>query len=344
MSITFIVGSGRCGSTLMTKLLRRHPDVLSVSEFFAALTVRRDAIPTGDIDGAGLWHILAAQDDYLDAMIRDGLRAPELCYPYDRGRFSLESGVPLISHMTLPMLTDDPDRLFDELAIEVSTWPVRPAGEQYAAFFRLLARRLRRRVVVERSGASLGLVSQLRREFPTARFVHMYRDGPDCAESMSRHVGFRLTALAMHAAQLAGVGSPAELNPETMARVPSELVQMLTPPFNARAFMAYRMPPHIFGEMWSRMLTEGIAALREIPAERQTALAFEALLSDPDQELSRLAGFFGIPADPAWLAAARQEIDPGKTRRAASTLEPEELAALRKACAAGERELRAAAV
>ena len=39
-----------------------------------------------------------------------------------------------------------------------------------------------------RSGSSLPFVSVLRQLFPEARFVLQYRDGPDCAMSMSRHV------------------------------------------------------------------------------------------------------------------------------------------------------------
>ena len=35
MELTFVVGTGRCGSTLLSRLLREHPDVLSMSEFFS---------------------------------------------------------------------------------------------------------------------------------------------------------------------------------------------------------------------------------------------------------------------------------------------------------------------
>ncbi|WP_165949916.1 sulfotransferase [Micromonospora sp. KC207] len=340
MAVTFIVGSGRCGSTLVSRLLRRHPVVLSVSEFFAALTVRRDGMPLGELDGAAFWELLSANDAYLDAMVRDGLRAPELTYPYESGRFRPETGVPMISHMTLPMLSQDPDRLFDELAAEVPAWPARPAGQQYTAFFELLADRLGRPVVVERSGASLSLVPELRRHFPGARFVHIHRGGPDCADSMSRHVGFRLTALARQAARLAGVASPAQLNPETMARVPDELVDLLVPPFDARAFHDYRIPAQVFGEMWSEMIIEGCQALRAVPAESRTALSFESLLEDPERELTRLARFLGVAADPAWLTAARAEIDPSRTRGAAR-LEPAVREALQAACEPGEKTLHA---
>ena len=39
MQLTFVVGTGRCGSTLLSRLLRGHPDVLSMSEFFSTLRI-----------------------------------------------------------------------------------------------------------------------------------------------------------------------------------------------------------------------------------------------------------------------------------------------------------------
>jgi len=56
----------------------------------------------------------------------------------------------------------------------------------FQQFFDRLAALLGRHVVVERSGGSLPVTGLLRRHFPDARFVHMCRDGPDCALSMSR--------------------------------------------------------------------------------------------------------------------------------------------------------------
>ncbi len=39
MQLTFVVGTGRCGSTLLSRLLREHRDVLSMSEFFSTLRI-----------------------------------------------------------------------------------------------------------------------------------------------------------------------------------------------------------------------------------------------------------------------------------------------------------------
>jgi len=121
VQLTFVVGTGRCGSTLLSRLLREHPGVLSMSEFFSTLRIAAASgparFPTSDMDGAQLWRLLASPFPMLDAMISDGLRTSEMLYP-DNGRFGADTGIPLVSHYILPMLGADPDWLFDELAAE----------------------------------------------------------------------------------------------------------------------------------------------------------------------------------------------------------------------------------
>jgi len=189
--LTFVVGTGRCGSTLLSRVLREHPDVLCMSEFFGILRLAgasgRSGFPVGDLTGAELWDLLARPFPMLDAMVAAGLQTAEMIYPFGTGRFEPATGVPLISHFALPMLAADPDELFGELAAEVPRWPRRPAALQYQALFGYLAGRLGRPVVVERSAASLHLVGLLHEQFPDARFVHLHRDP---AASLTRLAGF----------------------------------------------------------------------------------------------------------------------------------------------------------
>src|SRR2546430_14100761 len=104
MELTFVVGTGRCGSTLLSRLLREHPDVLSMSEFFSTLRIAAAAgparFPTGDMDGAQLWRLLASPFPLLDAVISDGFRTLEMLYP-DNGRSVRVPGIPLGLHFRL---------------------------------------------------------------------------------------------------------------------------------------------------------------------------------------------------------------------------------------------------
>ncbi|GGL80000.1 hypothetical protein GCM10010129_24530 [Streptomyces fumigatiscleroticus] len=344
MNPVFVVGTGRCGSTLLSQLLHLHPEVLSASEFLAVLkaAVRSPTLPAAPLDGAELWALLTGTVPELDALIAAGLTPPEMTYPYGTGRFTTEHGIPLICHDLLPTLTDEPDALFDRLADEVPRWPRRPAAAQYRAFLGLLARLFGRRLVVERSAASLLLVDDIDRLFPGSRIAHIHRDGPDCALSMSRHPAYRrelISALAVRDARRAGLG---DLSPAALEAALPRYRGLLGPPYDAERFRRCPLPVESFARgYWSGMIRAGTAMLARLPADRRTQLSYEDLLADPAGSLTDFARFLGVDAPASWLATAARTVDGTRAGRAAAELPPRRYAALVELCAPATRALAA---
>ncbi|MFJ8434152.1 sulfotransferase [Kitasatospora sp. NPDC094019] len=332
MSITFVVGTGRCGSTLLSRALQAHPDVLSMNEFFTSVACR-GTLGFGDreVDGREFWSILGGPVRPLDAIAASAHPMPELLYPYASGRFRPGTGVPTVSHMTLPALTDTPDALHDELADAVPAWPVRTLPDQYRALFADLQRRWNTQVVVERSGASLAFLPTLRAMFPEARFVHLSRSGPDVALSMSRHIGFRTLLLRTEAMTLLGLTSPFELGPEHIPLLPDHLAH-LAGDVDCDLVMRAPIPLAAFGAFWSHLVVQGVAELAQLPADRRMALSYEEILDDPEHHFARLAAFAGADPHPAWLRGAAASVV--RTERPPVT-DPDTL----DACAAGARAL-----
>lgn len=343
--LTFIVGTGRSGSTALSRIVRTHTGILSLNEFLTSLVAPDIAFPLEPISGDAFWKLLSDTENLMTMLFRSGVTMEEFLYPRTPGRFSRETGIPRISGMTLPHLTDDPDGLLDELERPIMMWPRRTPPEHYEALFELLRTRFEKRVVVERSGFSLPWVPCLREAFPRARFVHLHRNGPDCALSMSRHAGFRLIALRRELYRAAGVQRVVDLSPTGLppisAALPPHLAALLAPQFDPKLIWEADLPLAGFGALWSELIGAGLAALAEVPAVQRMAVAFEDILDAPDRELSRLAAFIGETAPAAWLDEARAMLDPGR-RGLARHLPPPDRVALEEACAPGMRALAAA--
>ncbi|MDO5641506.1 MAG: sulfotransferase, partial [Paracoccus sp. (in: a-proteobacteria)] len=113
MGGALLLGPARCGSTLVSRMLASHPDVLSISELFAMTGPR--AFRPQSCDGARFWQALAqplpgmsrignprtAPDEFLYHLVANPRHDPFHCPP--------------LLGITLPHLDADPDAAFDAL-------------------------------------------------------------------------------------------------------------------------------------------------------------------------------------------------------------------------------------
>lgn len=336
MRLTFIVSTGRCGSTLLSEILHRHPDILSMSEFFISMRPGTDGLPDEVINGRRFWDILSSPDPSVDSLVQDGL-APNLRYPYGTGRFNVETGVPRICHITLPALSDDPDALFTDLAREVPTWPTRASWEQIRTLFEYLAKVFDRRVIVERTAGTVMCAKWLRAHFSDARFVYLFRDGPSCALSMSQHYGVRLMAL-MEEAGILEFGKAGAAFPSTP--VDPRLLELMKPPHDIRRIMAHPAPAVVtYGKLWSRQIQTGVDALSDLDSRTLMPLSYEGMADRPSEVLAGLAEFLDVPAPPEWLAEAAKMIDSQRVSRRRGGIDGTTLAELEAACEPGVQAL-----
>ncbi|MEV6345318.1 sulfotransferase [Actinoplanes sp. NPDC051851] len=328
-----VTGTGRCGSTMVSEVLARHPEVLSVSELFTTLHV---PLVPGPVSGARFWELLCGMDPRMDALVRRRVPVRERHYPFGRGRFQPETGVPALCLLTLPHLTDDPDALYDELAAEVPRWAEAPVELHYRRLFDHLARLFGRRVIVERSGGSVRMLDRLLRIFPGARVVHLHRDGPDTALSMSRHPAFAIMAQNAELRRLLRGADPweTEPGPEDVAGLPDDLLEFLPSRFTPDV-LERTVPLARYGRLWSMLLLEAEPQFAALPPDRLLAMGYRDLVGDPVGRLTALAAFAGFDPDPAWLSEAAATIRPGRTGTAAE-LPAQQRRELRRACLVGE--------
>ncbi len=338
----FIVGTGRCGSTMLSELVRAHPTLVSVSEFFSTVSDiggrLAECLPDEPAEGSALWRLIGGPPPRLAAMLRHGVAMEEVLYRRAPGaRFTPEGGVPAILQVTLPHLFDAPEPEYDALERLVAGLPRAAAGAHYRRIFEWLAQRCGRAGWVERSGGSLRIVRRLRGAFPDARFVHLVRDGRNCALSMSRHLGFRMALVSIQLTEILGVDPWESADRALEADVPDELLPFLPERFDAAAFLRYETPLPLCGHYWAGEILAGTEELAGLGPECLLTMRYEDFLAEPRASIARLFEFLGAPVDAAWLDRMTAIVRPARSQWRA--LPSREQAALLDACTPGFRAL-----
>ena len=345
----FIVGTGRCGSTLLSNMVRQHPTCLSISEFFGVvLDVGFQIEPffsSTPINGEEFWRLVGTCYPRQTLLLRDGLMPEEAIYPFDKScRYNQQTGLPPILIIMLPHITDEPDALFDELDSWVLQRPTVSAVEHTQAMFQYLAERFGKTHWVERTGAILPLVQHLIDSFPEARFLHLVRDGRNCAISMNKQTTFRMMYIWNQHLHLLGV-DPMNMDDRTgIANLPEELRRLLPENFTAEAFWDYKIPPSVFGNLWSEMIASGLSVLRELPEERVLTLYYEDFLTNPVPQVTALAEFLDedvltTPEVKKWIQQSAEMV--GQPREKWEDLPAQEKEELHQACLPGFEVLQA---
>ncbi len=327
----FVVGSARCGSTLVSDLLRLHPDLLSLSEVFAmaGASAFRPARPTG----RRFWHALSrpsralslignpdvAPREFLYGRVTDPAHDPWLCPP--------------ILTIALPHLVAQPDALFGQLAAAVRARGRMPLADHYRALFSDLGDHLGRRIWVERSGGSLGVTATLREMFPRARFVLLLRDGAETALSMRDYPAAQVAMRLWQGGRRVGLDLLHPRRHFGRGAIWAALQRAGDTLPIGRAIL--RQPDlELAGRFWSALTIAGLNGLRGLPPGQLMVLRYETLVADPRTQLIRLGAFLAGNAPATWLDQAARLPQARPSRLAA--LPASQAQKLRADCAEGE--------
>jgi hypothetical protein len=320
----FIVGTGRCGSTLLSTMLARNPEVLSLFEYFNGLDGAR-RFRAEPMSGAEYRDLICEVHPFLHPVLARGYDVPEVTYPLDDPafRFDRKTGVPWVLGVTVPRLSDAPDALYDEIRAWLEQQPALPPAEHAQALFAWLMKRLGRSVWVERSAGALDYLHQLQTCFPDARFLHIHRQGEEAALSMRDHHAYRLAIVLTY-----------QLPPGT-GRTTEELRRAAPDDDRMSRMIESRPSAEYFGRFWTGQVERGMAALPKIERARFHEVRFEELVARPRDVLAEVAEFLDLP-DPRgkWLSEAAALVRGTPPSRVAA-LPPDEAARLVEACAPG---------
>lgn len=295
----FVVGTGRCGSTLLSRMLAMNAKVLNVFELFSGLDPRF-RFTDRPVPGAELAHHLRLDHPMLTMVMKRGGEVPEVVYPFGEpgARHALGDPVPWALAIAIPRVSDEPDRLFDELLARVEASPTRPLAQHYRDLFDWLATRCGKTCWIERSGTSIDYLADLVHFFPEARFVHIHRDGREAALSMREYAVLRVAVAVMN-----GLAGDVEYTHEALERLEREDGAAID------RLLATRSPIELYGKYWSDQIQSGELARRKLSPEVFLDVRFEELVTRPLETLSKIADFLELPRDDgtgadAWIGRA----------------------------------------
>ncbi|MEO0688948.1 MAG: sulfotransferase [Pseudomonadota bacterium] len=300
---TFVLGPGRCGSTMVSDILNLHPDILSLSEFFSMQGVR--SLLPGELTGKAYWKQLSTQTRSMKVMFTPETAPSEFLYNDKIGRFPIDD-VPPILVSTIPHLTKDPDALFDRLAVIVPTFPVQTVERHHELLFQTLGDMLGRRLWVERTGLSQMYAKLLPKLYPKAKFVLLYRDGRDVALSMQAFKPTRPAIWNWKWNRRFG-RSPIDIDdPAGRSRKLYRNDRLMGWKPIIRWMVNHAPPLEDCVGFWSELTLTSLPEFLSIPSERRHILAYENLTRKPEAEISKLASFLGANRNADWLKKAAQ--------------------------------------
>ena len=324
-----ILGSARCGSTLVSRILRLHPEILSLSELFA--TAGPHAFRPRRVSGARFHARLSTPSRAFSTIANPDAAPGEFLYGEVSRPAHDPYRCPPILAVTLPHLSDDPDALLEKLGAEARERGTHDIADHYRALFAALSRHVGgRRVWVERSGGSLVAAGTLLAMFPEARPVLLLRDGPDTALSMRDYPAARVAIWAWRCLRPLGIDLLGETGHYGRGAA-WPVVAALGGLGALRRIVATRPSLADCGAFWSDVTRRG---LHRLDGHAPLVIRYEALCRTPKPEIERLGLHLAGTAPEGWLAAA--EVLPKVRPLRIAALEPADRDALLAACAPGE--------
>jgi len=324
-----ILGSARCGSTLVSNILNSHPAILSVSELFS--TVGPHALRPDVLSGKRFWRNLSRPSRALSQVGNPDSAPREFLYGKGQAPEHDPWLCPPILAITLPHLTDTPDDLFRQLAQDVPQWPSRSLADQYRALFATLAGKHKNQPVwVERSGGSLLASGTLLDMFPEARPVLLTRSGPDTALSMRDYPATRLAIWMWRRLNWVGIDLLSSRHHYGRGGI-WPLIAALGGLGGLRHILNRRPSLTDCGAFWSELTCRGTEALG---GHAPLVVSYERLCKAPAEEITRLGLYLADEAPQEWVAASVALPEKRPSRLAAlGTADRDELLL---ACARGE--------
>jgi len=328
----FIVGTGRCGSTILSKMLDEHPTVAVLSEFLISLDFE-DKHGEREVSGPELAELLDCGLRSTGELkkISVHLATPEITFDADQAPEPVDAAgyrdgvLPDLMLLPLGHLFEDPSSMFAEIVEYARAQPPRLLSRQYLHLFDWIVHRAGKQHWIERSGGSIASLPELVELFPHGKFLHLHRDPLDAALSMKAHNHFRIRAFKHHGLRTEKGLCWSDLDAQ-------DLNDQLPMSPKLQAVFEHEVPLEYFLQDWSDCILRGMRAVRELAPSQYAEVRFEELIREPEVVLPRIVEFFELPEKSDWIRRACSLLREGQAAHAEA--DAAQLALMRERCEA----------
>jgi putative sulfotransferase len=323
-----IAATGRCGSTITSKLLMFHPDACVPKDMFSGIGPR--AYTREKVSGEGLAALLGSEISVQNLFLNRGITIPEVAYRLtEEEKRSRRFTKPSILLAAMPYVTNAPDALHEPekpkaLYEEILEWareqPIDYVSVHWPNLFKFLLKKSNKKVLIN---CGAGIDPEI---FPNPRVCWIHRDGPENALSYSKHTYFRLMM-----SYQADPPSDEELQAAVDHADPDD------PNDPIRYRLRDDAPRHLelHARSWSTAVANHYRSLQHIQPSEYMEMRFEHLSEDPKDYIKTIADFFQLPdRGDGWIEEAMKILRPVERRM--PDLSPEDQALLERECFIGQ--------
>lgn len=300
----FILGTGRCGSTILSRMIDLHPKVAVLSELFVAMDFIKkygERVVAGDELASILDCGLASTGEMKH--IAAHLATPEIAFdmasaPITVSPENYRDGVlPDMILLPLANLFEDPVPIFDELINYASEQAPRLLSEQYLILFNWMTQRAGKIIWIERSGGSIAHLPEFIELFPQGKFLHLHRNPLDASLSMQNHHHFRLRAFKHYGLKTKEGIAWSDLDD-------SDINSSTPMSPKLKSIFDHPVPLEYFLQDWSDSILRGMKEIKSLAPEQYSEITFEQIMAEPQAALQQVVEFFSLPSDDQWIEEA----------------------------------------
>jgi len=279
-----IISTGRCGSTLLSNILNSYEGITVIQEFWSYRNNRSQLMVNDSISGENLWkELIQPMPKDLYKILLSG-RIPTALNIHGR----LDN---VLLRTTLPILFNNSEKVLMELEKEIQKETLKEKSLLFEQIFSFIASKKSSDIWIERTGGSLRYIDQLISMWPNGKYIHIYRDGRNCAMSMAKHPTFVYGYIKRY-------------NNSSLSKIGYDLTKGLL------SKQQIKQMEHLFAIEWSRQIINANNILKSIQPDNICSVSFESLLLNPIDEISKIIKFV-INSDfvnKDWLKLVKKQI------------------------------------